>query len=446
MLSNAAISELFLFDPLAVVLIALVGSLGLVVARFAQHYLAGDLAYRAFYRRLAAMVVAVVTLVSANHLAVLCAGWLGANLLLVSLMQHKPGWAAAAASARLARGQLLAGSAAIGLACLILYEINGTAQIAQILAGAQASPGNAVACFLLLLGAMSQSAIWPLHRWLLSSLNAPTPVSAIMHAGLVNGGGFLLIRFAPLLLQTPWLLEIAFALGILTALLGTGWKLMQHDVKRMLACSTMGQMGFMLAQCGMGLFPAALAHLCWHGMFKAYLFLSSGSAAQEARTAPQAPRGLVPVVGMLLSAMAAGGVFAWISGIDWRAGDTTLILIALAAIAGAQISRVALAGQSWLRLPPACAVAAATGALYAGSVTLIERAVLPMQLMQPQPLDTLYVGGLAALTLAWLGLPMLARLAARSPQRWAWLYVRALNASQPAASTVTAHHNHYRFA
>jgi len=128
---------------------------------------------------------------------------------------------------------------------------------------------------------MTQSAIWPFHTWLISSLNSPTPVSAIMHAGLINGGGFLLTRFAGLFVQSTGMLQVIFFLGLLTALIGTLWKLMQHDIKRMLACSTMGQMGFMIAQCGLGLFPAAIAHLCWHGLFKAYLFLSSGSAAHE---------------------------------------------------------------------------------------------------------------------------------------------------------------------
>ena len=104
-----------------------------------------------------------------------------------------------------------------------------------------------------------------------------------MHAGLINGGGFLLARFAPMLAIQPPILNLIFIAGITTALLGTLWKLMQSDVKRMLACSTMGQMGFMIAQCGLGLFPAAVAHLSWHGLFKAYLFLSTGSAAKEKR-------------------------------------------------------------------------------------------------------------------------------------------------------------------
>ena len=87
-----------------------------------------------------------------------------------------------------------------------------------------------------------------------------------MHAGLVNGGGFLIVRFAPLYLNYPGILNIIFIIGLSTAIMGTLWKLMQSDIKRMLACSTMAQMGFMIAQCGLGLFSAAIAHIILHGL------------------------------------------------------------------------------------------------------------------------------------------------------------------------------------
>ncbi len=204
-------------------------------------------------------------------------------MLLVSLMIHKSNWKAAQASGRMAAKNLYIQYASNGYGFFLFYLVTGESSISGVIQKNAHSTTMIVALVCILLSAMMQSAQWPFHKWLISSLNSPTPVSAMMHAGLINGGGFLLIRFAPLYLQQPFLLNAMFIIGLITAIFGTLWKLMQSDVKRMLACSTMGQMGFMFLQCGLGLFPAAIAPSHLHGMFKAYLFLASGQAAQEKR-------------------------------------------------------------------------------------------------------------------------------------------------------------------
>ena len=361
--------SLIFLDRLALVMMALVSFVGLSVASFSSRYLRGDRRQGRFYLHLAALLLSLGLLVSADHLLLFFVTWAVSNLLLVRLMLHKPEWRAARESSWLALKNFSLGFLFLAGAFLILYEISGETSIQAILRGDVGAKRFLFAAGLIFLSAMTQSALWPFHRWLTSSLNSPTPVSAIMHAGLVNGGGFLLARFAPLFLRQPAVLNAMFLMGVATALLGTLWKLMQSDIKRMLACSTMGQMGFMMAQCGLGLFPAAIAHLCWHGLFKAYLFLSSGSAAQEKRLDLEGP----PRTGHFFLALACGAaaaaLFSLVSGKELLTWDVHLFLVALALVAGTPAKRIGWVGQAGARLEPTDAsgiewVCPKTGAKY----------------------------------------------------------------------------------
>jgi NAD(P)H-quinone oxidoreductase subunit 5 len=301
------------------------------------------------------------------------------------------------------------------------------------------------ALLLIALAAMTQSALWPFHRWLLSSLNSPTPVSALMHAGLVNGGGFLLVRFAPLYLTRPEFLNALFAAGLVTAIAGTFWKLLQTDIKRMLACSTMGQMGFMVLQCGMGLFAPAVSHLCWHGLFKAYLFLSAGSVVQEKRR--RNPAGGITLFAFGLSCVlgsAGAWAFARTSGTALHSGDTSIVLIGLAFMAAAQLSCSLLdGGPRPGRVLLSLAVSVLTGVLYGSSLRLVEHILAPMGLLRPQPLHGLYLFGLVVMTLLWLAMNMNLMLRLQNTALWKRLYMAGLNGGQPHPSTITVNRATY---
>lgn len=436
---------LFNLDRLAMIIIALVGFIGLTVGSFAARYMKGDRQYRRFFVQLSALVLCLALMAAADHLILLLAAWAAANVLLVRMMIHKAGWPAARASGLLTGRTFLIGFVSIASAFALLYATTGETSISVIIHSASDSPLVSLALILLLVGAMTQSALWPFHLWLTSSLNSPTPVSAIMHAGLVNGGGFLLARFAPLFLDRPGLLTTIFAIGLVSALGGTLLKLMQNDVKRMLACSTMGQMGFMVAQCGLGLFPAAIAHLVWHGLFKAYLFLASGGAAQEKRLDLNYPPSLRSFTAALLCGTAGSFAFALASDKTWLAADTTAALVVLAGIAGTQFALPMLREKTWVRLPVALAATGVIGAAYGLSVHLIETWLGPLEILRPQPLNAAHLIGLLLLIAAWLGVLLYRRPdAARSMPGWLLgLYVRSLNAGQPHPDTVTAHRNHY---
>jgi len=137
-----------------------------------------------------------------------------------------------------------------------------------------------------------KSAIIPFHLWLPYTSEAPTPVSALMHAGVVNVGGILLNKIAFLLLLTPAVLNVAFVMGLITAIGASILMLAVSDIKRSLGYSTVGQMGYMIMEVGLGAFSLAIYHLMVHGIFKATLFLESGSIINAARKEPHVPRRL----------------------------------------------------------------------------------------------------------------------------------------------------------
>jgi len=439
------LDQLFHFDALALLLIGLVTFIGLSIAAYSFRYLRGDRGRPRFYVLLVLLCISVFAMVSADHFLLLLAAWGFSNLLLVKLMVHEPGWAAARAAGRLAGRNFLLGFGSLATALALLYLGSGQVSIQGVADKPASLAYLTPALALMLLAVMTQSAIWPFHRWLTSSLNSPTPVSALMHAGLVNGGGFLMARFAPLYLEASALLAVLFVAGMATALIGTLWKLMQHDIKRMLACSTMAQMGFMLAQCGLGLFPAAVVHLCWHGLFKAYLFLSSGGAAGENRLdLDYPPQRMALALALVCGACGSYG-FAAASGLRWPPVDASLVLVAVAFIGCSQFALTLLRRRPLAMLPVAIGLTTALGAAYGVSVHGMGALLSPGVPSQPVALAPWHVAAIALLTSAWLAMVYLQRPGGRGRQpRWMLqLYVRALNASQPDPATVTAQRNHY---
>jgi NADH-quinone oxidoreductase subunit L len=179
--------------------------------------------------------------------------------------------------------------------------VYGTLEIPELFARARASahtvalwPGMDIDAataitLLMFIGAMGKSAQFPLHLWLPSSLFAPTPVHGLLHAGIINAGGFLINRMAPLFGLSSVTLHVALVVGTVTAVLGASMMLVQSDIKKTLGLSTIGQMGYMIMECGLGAFSLAVFHLIAHGLFKATVFLNCGNVIQKARLEPHFP-------------------------------------------------------------------------------------------------------------------------------------------------------------
>ena len=268
-------------DAVSVVMFLLVSFIGWVVVRYAATYLDGEARQGAFTGWLCMTLAAVLVLVLSGNLVQLVLAWVATSLFLHRLLLFYPDRIAAqrAAAKKFVTARL--GDVALICAAVLLTLAYSTTDIAQILSAARAGNGGGlatVAAGFLAVAALLKSAQFPMHGWLTEVMETPTPVSALLHAGVINAGGFLLIRFADVMLLAPGVLAVLVMIGGFTALFGGLVMLTQPAVKTSLAWSTVAQMGFMILECGLGLFPLALLHIVAHSLYKAHSFLASGGA------------------------------------------------------------------------------------------------------------------------------------------------------------------------
>lgn len=419
------------------------------VHHFSLRYMAGDRNYRRYFLLLNLITISTLLMVASDNILVLITFWSLSNLILVLLMMHKYQWAAARNSAILTIQTFALGLILLTLGTGLLAYASGTLSLHLIVENSEtlSAPLRMISLFFIILAAFTQSGGWPFHRWLISSLNSPTPVSAFMHAGLVNGGGLLLARFAPIFLHESFLLDILFVFAVITLVLGGIWKLLQSDIKRMLACSTMTQMGFMMMQCGLGLFPAALAHLCWHGLFKAFLFLKSGSTIAEHLHPNEERISNVPTF-LISSLCGIVGAIGFIFGDNLLLTlvDTTALLIFFSWMASTQLAHTLLEKKQSLFFVFATSLFCfATGFIYGITVDLVEVAVTPLQIWQPQPLNYIHIIAMIMIFSIWIALNLSPFTHHEGSLWWRRFYVKMLNASQPAPKTITSNRHEYKF-
>ncbi|RYG93159.1 oxidoreductase [Loktanella sp. IMCC34160] len=268
-------------DAVSGAMLTLVSFIGWVVLRYSATYLDGEDRQGAFTGWMAATLAAVLLLVTAGNLVQLFVAWVATSVLLDRLLLFYPDRTTAQRAARKKRVVARASEGLLALALLLLAIDYQTADIATILAAATPSLPTLGAALLIGLAAVLASAQFPAHGWLTEVMEAPTPVSALLHAGVINAGGFLLIRFADMILVAPGVMAALVMLGGFTALFGGLVMLTQPAVKTSLAWSTIAQMGFMILQCGLALFPLALLHIVAHSLYKAHAFLSAGEAVRN---------------------------------------------------------------------------------------------------------------------------------------------------------------------
>jgi NAD(P)H-quinone oxidoreductase subunit 5 len=267
-------------DAISVTMTLLVAFIGWVVMRYSRTYLDGEAREGTFHGLMLSALSAVLMVVQSGSLLVLLLGFVGIGLCLRRLLLFYPQRAAAQRAATKFALVWHAGDMSLLLAAGLFMLSASSTQIGQLseIVGTHLSLTEHLAVTFLVLAAVLKTAAFPLHGWLTEVMEAPTPVSALLHAGIINAGGFLLIRTADLVQASPGAMGALVALGGLTALFGAVVMLTQSAVKTALAWSTISQMGFMLLQCGLGLWPLALLHVVAHSLYKAHAFLSSGGA------------------------------------------------------------------------------------------------------------------------------------------------------------------------
>ncbi|KAA9009027.1 proton-conducting transporter transmembrane domain-containing protein [Histidinibacterium aquaticum] len=302
LLGAASIGLSARIDIVSVAMTLTVAFVGWIVLRFSRVALDGEGRQAAFMGWMAATVACVLLLVGAGNVVQLAVGWVAVGVTLHRLLLFYPERPRARRAARKKAVSGIIASAALVLAVGLLVAGFGTSDIAAINAAARSGEGTgtlALAALLLALAAVFKSALVPTHGWLTEVMEAPTPVSALLHAGVVNAGGFLLIRFADVLVAAPGVLALLALVGGFSALVGAAVALTQPAVKTALAWSTCAQMGFMVLQCGLALFPLALLHIVAHSLYKAHAFLASGDAVRDVasirRPGPVAVPGLAAV-------------------------------------------------------------------------------------------------------------------------------------------------------
>ncbi|TWU29996.1 proton-conducting transporter transmembrane domain-containing protein [Bythopirellula polymerisocia] len=284
------------FDGISALMYLMVSFIGLVVCQYSVRYLDGEVNQGSYFRWFALTLGAVSMMVVSGNLLLFVVAWVLTSTGLHHLLLHYPERAAAqrAAWTKFAISRL--GDVFLISALYLVFATFGTFELSEIFSvlrapsavSEESSTALVAIAWLLCLGAVTKSAQFPFHTWLPQTMETPTPVSALMHAGIVNAGGYLVIRMSPLISHSSSAMSTLAVIGATTACLGSIVMLTQPSVKRALAFSTIAQMGFMMLQCGLGAFSAAMLHILAHSLYKAHAFLSSGSVLQQS----QATRGV----------------------------------------------------------------------------------------------------------------------------------------------------------
>ncbi|MFB6167661.1 MAG: proton-conducting transporter membrane subunit [Haloferacaceae archaeon] len=433
------LAGLVVVDGLTVVLWTAVTFVSGIVHSYSRRYMAGSRDVTRFFTRLFGFTLVVILLVAADHLVLFGVAWLAMGLVMADLVGHVRGWPQAAASARFARRCFLAGTASLAVALGVLWWATGETTVSGVATAADSlgTPTVWVAAGALLLAAMVQSALVPFHAWLLSSMTAPTPASALMHAGFVNAGGLLLTRFAPVVVADGSVLLVVVVVGTVSALSGKLLKSVQPDIKRQLGCSTVGQMGFMIVQAGLGFFGAAITHLVLHGFYKAYKFLSAGGRVEHASPTPaegnEVSTGGLGVVVTALTALAGGVLFAGLTG-KGTAFDGGLVLTLLVVVLTIRATWGVVRQRSvpptvrYVVVPP---VVLAGVAVYAAVYTAVTGLMAGLPVVTA-PADLTAVHGVVAVAFVVASVAVETGVYRRSDR----LYAALVNAGQPPAETL----------
>ena len=228
-------------------------------------------------------------------------------------------------------------------------------------------PSLQMAVWLIVAAVILKSALFPFQGWLIQVMEAPTPVSALMHAGVVYSGAIVALRTSPLLVQVPNALFFLAAAGLLTVVIASLVMSTQTAVKTMLAWSTVAQLGFMSLELGLGLFPLALLHIVGHSLYKAHAFLSSGSVTDQLRQVPPGGKKVLALgtwmVAVILGVVIAGGG-AWLLGNNPLTDPVWLALVVIVAMALSQLLVKGFSFDAWADRLTALAIAVAMGGIY----------------------------------------------------------------------------------
>ena len=268
-----------LLDTLSSTMMLIVSGVGGLIVWYSMGYLAGDDEERRYFAYISLFVFSMLLLVQAGNFLLMLVGWglVGlASYLLIGFWHHKP---EAVAAAKKAFVMNAVGDATFALGCVLLIWSTGSLEFGEVFGQVDSLSSTTVnlVALGLLGGAVAKSAQIPLHTWLPDAMEGPTPVSALIHAAtMVTAGVYLLVRASPIFEAAPDVQHLAAIIGAITLLVAGVVALVQWDIKRVIAYSTMSQIGYMFLAAGIGAYGYAIFHLAMHAFFKALLFMTAG--------------------------------------------------------------------------------------------------------------------------------------------------------------------------
>lgn len=330
----------FRIDALSSIMFVMVSLLGAFISHFSVRYLNGEKRHNFFHRYLLLTVLPVFVLILSSNLVMFFASWLGISWGLHHLLlfyRERP------LSLLAARKKFLVsrlGDLFILAAIFLLYHVFGSFDFDTIFTRAQDGSHTFsqmhqfsldAASLFLVIGAMTKSVQFPFHFWLPETMETPTPVSALMHAGVINAGGFLVLRLSEVIAHGELASILLASVGAMTAVYGALVMSTQNSIKSKLAYSTISQMGMMMFACGLGAFHFALFHIIAHSFYKAYAFLTTGRLVEEKS---RLSLDLKPISLPIALFLAAGCYGLIVFGNYWQSGEhlaqwTYLAVIAL---------------------------------------------------------------------------------------------------------------------
>ncbi|MFW6021078.1 MAG: NADH-quinone oxidoreductase subunit L [Guyparkeria sp.] len=306
-------------DPLSAIMALVVSGISLVVHIYSVRYMIEEPGYGRFFMLLDLMTGSILLMVMAGDLITLLIAWHLIGVMLYFLLAHNTEPPTAQRYAFWTFITYRLGDLPLVLAAVILFQAYGALDFPTLFARIAETPEvrtfldlpvTGTVAFLVALSAFAKSAQFPLHTWLPYTMEGPTPVSALMHAGIVNAGGIIINRFAPVFVHSGEILHLLFVVGLVTALIGSVLMLTQNDIKKSLGYSTMGQMGFMIMETGAGAFALAIFHLIAHGLFKGTMFLGAGNVIGAARKHDGVPND--PLYDFLVERKSAPARLPWL--------------------------------------------------------------------------------------------------------------------------------------
>ena len=403
-------------NQLTVTLLVVVCVVGAVVQSFSLRYLQGDRSAPRFFAATNVVVAAMAVVCTSATVAVLVVAWVSAGMAFVMVVGSRPDLPGVRAAARNTLWMFAAGDLALVAALAVVWLRDGNVDLASALglrsAAEHLGSMTTLVTVLVAVAALTRSAQGPLGRWLPGTVAAPTPASALLHAGVVNGGGILLVRLAGLTGGSELVMVGVFSVAGVTAAAAAVQMAHKPDVKGSLVHSTISQMGFMVTECAVGAYLAAVVHLIGHALYKATLFFGSGSQVPRAGQLPRGPDRTIPMSLRMLATAATTaatlGAMACVPRVLTARAAAVLLVFVAATVASASWawwSRGPMAAR-WAALWAVALVVA--GVLYGLAVAVLG-SWIALALPPPGPgtLNPWWLSGVAGTGLVAAGLARL---------------------------------------